>query len=99
VALAAELVLVIANRVSAAPGVAELVTMAASLDRETDADELQVEGTLPADIDGVFMRWPGVDHAVAVRAEEGKVADGPGAFTANVQRLDVVDLYVSLSPS
>ena len=24
--------------------------------RETDADDLQVEGTLPADIDGVFMR-------------------------------------------
>ncbi|HEX3960428.1 MAG TPA: hypothetical protein VHZ03_27955 [Trebonia sp.] len=56
VALAVELVLVIANRVSAAPGVAELVTMVTSLDRETDADELQVEGTLPADIDGVFMR-------------------------------------------
>jgi carotenoid cleavage dioxygenase-like enzyme len=28
----------------------------APVDRETDADDLQVEGTLPADIDGVFMR-------------------------------------------
>ena len=28
----------------------------APVDREPDADDLQVEGTLPADIDGVFMR-------------------------------------------
>jgi carotenoid cleavage dioxygenase-like enzyme len=28
----------------------------APTDRETDADDLRVEGTLPADIDGVFMR-------------------------------------------
>jgi carotenoid cleavage dioxygenase-like enzyme len=28
----------------------------APVDRETDADDLQVEGTLPTDIDGVFMR-------------------------------------------
>ena len=35
-------------------------------------------------------RWPGVDHAVAVGAEQGKIADVPGAFPANVQRLDVV---------
>ena len=28
----------------------------APVDRETDADDLQVEGALPADIDGVFMR-------------------------------------------
>jgi carotenoid cleavage dioxygenase-like enzyme len=28
----------------------------APVDQETDADDLQVEGTLPADIDGVFIR-------------------------------------------
>ena len=42
-------------------------------------------------------RWPGVDHAVVVRAEQGEIAGGPGAFTANVQRLDVMTLDVALA--
>ena len=39
----------------------------------------------------------GVDHAVAVRAEQGKVTDRPDAFTANVQRLDVMALDIALA--
>jgi len=38
-----------------------------------------------------------VDHAVAVGAEQGKIADVPGAFPANVQRLDVVAFDVALA--
>ena len=42
-------------------------------------------------------RWPGVDHAVAIGAEQGEITNVPGAFPANVQRLNVVDFYVSLT--
>jgi hypothetical protein len=38
-----------------------------------------------------------MDHAVTVRAEQGKLANAPGALAANVQGLDVMALDVTLT--
>jgi hypothetical protein len=38
-------------------------------------------------------RRPGVDHPVAVRAEQGKVADRAYPLAADVQRLDVMAFH------
>ena len=48
----------------------------APVNRETDADDLRVEGTLPADIDGVFMRngpnpkFPRIDDRLTGRRHQ-----------------------------
>src|SRR5262249_30463641 len=44
-----------------------------------------------------WPRWLGMDHAVAVRAEQGKGANGATPLAAHVQRLDVMALDVTLA--